>query len=172
MEDVREYLHLYLGCEVIVTTNQYGLQGPPNQFKGILRGYTLDQWKQQEFAPALQVYISDTTYYFYKIEQVKLILRRLGSMTEEEKIELHTYTYPNGIGKYRLKEDKINLIDYALDIEMKDSSSKSEKIMSFITIYQIALMNKWLLSKGFWLFGNEAFDKGLIIDSKTLNKEV
>lgn len=30
----------------------------------------------------------------------------------------------------------------------------------------------WLLSKGFWLFGDSAFDKGLIIDSNTLNKEV
>lgn len=69
------------------------------------------------------------------ISEIKLRSRRLSSMTEEEKKEAHDIYYV----------DKIQLL-------------------AIMDVAHFELC-RYLLSKGFWLFSNDAFEKGLIIDA-------
>lgn len=116
MEDISEYLHLYLGCECKGEGLMiYKLSGITKDCKGNNRYFLLDSMVNTcvdvEFKP---------------------ILRRIDSMTKEEKI----------IYKVR-------------------------PIPSNMTLYQWAGAQSFnLIKAGFWLFGDEAFEKGLIIEKK------
>lgn len=67
MKDIKDYLHLYLGCEIYDSYNDR---------TGILKGITKDS-----------VLIDHKTSWRLDFDEVKPILRPLSDMTEEEKIE-------------------------------------------------------------------------------------
>ncbi len=113
MTDIREVLHLYLGCECL-----YGIKAPIPGKKFILTVGTL-------------------FWAIDRIEQFTPILSRLSDMTEED-----------------AKQSR----------ELFDRLNEAGKLNGEIE----AERTVWALSKGYWLFGDEAFDKGLIIDRKTL----
>lgn len=86
--------------------------------------------------------------HFFDATRVKPILKRLSDMTEEDMEEIWHAEEPNAI------------------LEMvSQSGTKVRKVV--LAPERI----KFLLSKGYWLFGDEAFDNGLIIDAKTLTKK-
>lgn len=155
MRDIKDYLPLYNGCEVQVTTTEYGLQGSPGSFKGIMRGFTIDSWRQQKQSPAIQVYVNETTYYFYKIEQVKMVLRKLSSMTEGEARE---FCKLEGWG-----EDLENIVVTDASIEFTQNK-RTDAISRFTRCRPEMFL--WLLSKHFDLF--QLIESGLAIDKDTL----
>lgn len=78
------------------------------------------------------------------------ILKRLSDMTEEDA----RYFFTDVTGNYAVTNPK-HLFQY----NRWDHFNTS----------QAALAVTRLLSKGYWLFDDSAFDQGLIIDAKTLN---
>lgn len=164
MEDVKEYLHLYKGCEIKIEYDEdhYAI--------GVIAGYT-----ESEAEPGKFIVITEAFTEHYA-EDVKLIVRRLDSMTEEEAKEF--FNLHKTAIVYNIKPYKINgvTVEYKWihddpTVRTEDGYCYSEVGASIEGSFTFDKM-QWLLSKGFWLFDPSAFDKGLIIDSKTLNKEV
>jgi len=104
------------------------------------------------------------------LSEIKPILHRLSDITDDDarivyiiyfgKTRAEDWTGDTGSAYFRPKE-VAPTINHALRIFSGDDySSDAIKVMPKLF--------KYLLSKGYWLFGDEAFDQGLIIDSKTL----
>lgn len=180
MEDVREYLHLYLGCDFRIESHWLYQNLVGNIRHNLTYANLIDNQRGQVV--------------------IKPILRRLDSMTEEECRHLAWFNLDSEKhldADSRVTTDEIDMhivhgdgglmVDADAAIVMDVSCRCFEGQVCVRTNGDIELWNdageklpierqaenvRWLLSKGFWLFGDEAFDKGLIIDSKTLNKEV
>jgi hypothetical protein len=90
-------------------------------------------------------------YYRAWISEIKPILKRLSDMSEEDADECY-YDVMNG-------QRAVTNTIYAIT---------NSSFFPSTNIFQMAAGVKFLISKGYWLFGDEAFDQGLIIDSKTL----
>lgn len=103
---------------------------------GVMEGFNLHGIATVHFDSGERKWVDPT--------ECKLILRRLDSMTEAEAIEFtiadDTYFYPDD--EERVKTAK-NII-------------KGGEFNPAAFLY--------LLSRGFWLFGEEAFEEGLVID--------
>lgn len=81
---IEDYLNLYLECICLVKTESA-------EFKGILKGVYLDRWHgwQSDHELALQIYTLEGGFHTYRQKEVKLILRPLSDMAEEESLELY-----------------------------------------------------------------------------------
>lgn len=108
MKDIKDYLHLYLGCEVVYFHNikSKGKRGLLVQYHiaidqawmKIESGYVLKEVNKEIGEPRCIVYIqrddlsiSDSSHgdsQWYPVERIKPILRPLSDMTEEEAIEI------------------------------------------------------------------------------------
>jgi hypothetical protein len=80
-KDIKDYLHLYLGCDCQVTTTDM-------TFMGSLHGIYWDRWTTDGTELSLQVITEHGARWTYKLDQVQLSLRKLDSMTEEECLHL------------------------------------------------------------------------------------
>jgi hypothetical protein len=81
MKKIDQYLHLYIGCEVLAYCEQQA-----EKCKGYLTGI------HGEYGPEVQFIIgnhAEEEPEYPGAENTKLVLRRLSSMTEEEKIKLY-----------------------------------------------------------------------------------
>ena len=147
MEDVIEYLPLYIGrqkVKVTFTSDAY------RSFGGWFVGDEI------ALTPIVLKLVYEGNL------KVSLILRRLNSIQGIEALELYNYLYP-----------KSSIIDDTYKIKIiTDQLGDGIYHQGYCSIHDYSMWFIWLLSKGFWLFDNSAFDNGLIIDSKTLNKEV
>lgn len=128
MKDIREVLYLYLGNEVLCDDLYI--------FK--LTGILPSEVEPKRTIAIVKNDKDVETSEFY-IEEVKLILKRLSDMTEEDMKELN----------WSAQE-----LAHAVSQKRHPSFYNTEFI--------------YLLKKGYWLFGDEAFDQGLIIDRKTV----
>lgn len=129
--EIKQYLNYYLGCDVLLCIN---VEGNP---------------VYEKLTPKLL--FDETGTHGEDATDIKLILRRLEDITEEECIEMYNVEYNDS----------------------NPDAAKVRLVKHWINPLQICLTPKqlhYLLQKGFWLFGNEAFDKGLIIDKKTLKQ--
>lgn len=84
MKEIKDYLHLYLGCDAIITYVRDA------EFEK-----TLDP---RHWAAVGNEIVMDASMLFYLTEgwiNVKPILRPLSDMTEEEIIEMHDHFYPD-----------------------------------------------------------------------------
>lgn len=129
-KDIKDYLHLYLGCKVLL----------PDGSKDILDYVEIDQdifWYSKGTD-------HDDKPVSPCIEDIKLILRPLSDMTEEELQECGNMIY-----------------DFSDDPELNNHQWKDFEIGSAPEQFH------WLLSKHFDLFG--LIDAGLAIDKTTLN---
>lgn len=93
------------------------------------------------------------------LEDIKPILSRLEDMTEEDAMELDLYmneSFPEVSGYWKNLSEfmKMFLPPYPL------------RYRPGFKIYVKSIY--WFTQHGYWLFGDEAFDQGLIIDKKTL----
>lgn len=125
--------HLYLGCEVFV----YNLHS-----KGIL--HSIDRLGKC----VIDFHDNGRTVL---IHEVKLILRRLSSMTEEEKHELM---------KIRLLEEDYNY----LVTTMGRFKIYTDAILPLTQYSPEEFI--WYLQNRFWLFDQSYFEKGIIIEKK------
>lgn len=115
MKNIKDYLHLYVGCEA-----QY--YGYHQQWRGINNAFTLMGVNDEEFT-------------------VKLILRPLSDMTEEEKESCEMV--------YMRMQEMADEEGHVCDAEMWAETTR------------------WLVSKGFDVF--QLIEEGLAIDKTTLN---
>lgn len=125
---IEDVLHLYLGQRV---AEDYTGKSP----NGILFGVQGDTVK-----------VKTNTVWTFSKDEVKLILRRLSDMSEDEWIELGKIHVKNG-GKIKITMGH-------------GPAHPGIKYYPDVFLY--------LLSKGFWLWEDNAFDDGLIIDTKTV----
>ena len=93
--------------------------------------------------------IGTSTGMSYTNSDVFLLLRKLSSMTDDEKVELYDFMWPGEISVA-----KVLPLKYLYRI-----------VDNIITtrLYNPKIFH-WLISKGFWLFGDEYFDAGLILE--------
>ncbi len=93
-----------------------------------------------------------------EVSQAKLICSRLSDMTEEDEKSIALMVFPKATSWE---------VDYGwrMTVEAKGDGQTvtMENYSPDIFIF--------LLSKGYWLFGDEAFDKGLVIDKNTLKTQ-
>lgn len=133
MEDVREYLHLYLGQKFVMkitNTLSFDKYTAPMTFEVTALRAAYDKGDNH-------------------IDPI-LVLRRLDSMTEEEARECYNMVERKYPGRGFIANPKCSITDYTFHADW--------------SIFQWSIAFPYLLSKGFWLFDNSAFDKGLIID--------
>lgn len=132
MKDIAEYLKYYVGQECRVGTMQdvYGLESA-----GTEESYVC--------------LIDSDGFDIYKNDQIKLVLKRLRDITDEDKRAV-------------LKINNLEGAKNALPFQVNRNVDFYFKKTNFEVIH-------YLLLQGYWLFGDEAFDEGLIIDSKTIN---
>lgn len=119
--DIKSVIHLYIGCDCEIQ---------PFDIKYRAKFLGIDYPNVRVRTPGD---LASTEYHNERIK-FKLIVRRLSSMTEEERSEYELLSPPYFSGDERMK------------------------INAWGTAY--------LLSKGFWLFGDDAFDEGLVIEAK------
>jgi len=142
MKDLNNYLHLYIGSEA-----QY-----QKSFIEYPESYTVTV----KLTPKRYYQLDDLS-----IAKLRLILRPIYGMTEEEKEQLFDHIWPNGLWAI-VCHGKIEVIDHALDI-MQEWSDLGERVkQQDLDISKQATMFTWLLSKGFDLFG--LIESGLAID--------
>lgn len=136
---LQSYLPLYLGQKV----KTFAL-GDINSF-GMFTGIELDARPDHAF---ITVTFSDNQYRIFRAFEVKLILRPLSSMTEEEEREL---------GKIALPECDAPRSRFVLSMESTGKNSEGTLMMDNYTPEMVV----WLLSKGFDIFGLK--EKGLCL---------
>jgi hypothetical protein len=144
MKKIEDYIHLYIGCEVMFCA----IEGVPYKCK--LVGVTTDS----EGAHRIQLAeIEDDgelgSIFWDHLEFIDPILRPLDSMTEEEAIELLCLTVPT------------TYVDVKKGGIAYGTEEAGVEYLFFASID--ASRFKWLLSKGFDLFG-------LITDGLALNR--
>lgn len=140
MKEIKDYLHLYLGCEI-----EFGYK--EKKYRGWLRGksdktgWECERRSPSIFAPLLYV----------KAELIKPILRPLSDMTEEEYNEKESFVH-----KFSGKD---------IGADGKGVYSNPYMVRSFFCKLEAEKVN-YLLSKQFDLFG--LIEAGIAIDKTTL----
>lgn len=141
--EIKDYLHLYIGCEIKLTgrnTGNYkneivkliGVSHTYNKTEAILSG---GSWEKYMMYSA-----------FYS-EDITLILRHLSDMTESELKEL---------------VNQPDFTDHYCKKKLMEISTSIYGLYNFISFYGSHNSIRWLLSKGFDLF--QLIDSGLAID--------
>lgn len=158
MKNIKDYLHLYLGCECTVEWKPFMNRNDSR--------HLIDGW-------VLQMSHNAT-------ESIKPILRPLSDMTEEEAIDIAIIMYgqPDSV-KWRM-EDKGNYFNvyrkhYAESFTIDKASgdidrySKGDGGMDLDVTLQHHFITAYMLSKGFDLFG--LIEAGLAIDKTKLSNQ-
>jgi len=159
--NIKEVLHLYLGCEVMAPN--------PYDEKELAKGYLTGI--HGEYGPEVQFIIdgnSEESPEYPNYENVKLCCRRLSSMSEEEAreaIKLNLGISDEVVVLEKIDQGKEMIYRYGFIYQTPPDTETSVYVPTIrCTSYEFA----YLLSKGFWLFSPDAFDKGLIIDRDAL----
>lgn len=151
MKEIKDYLHLYLGCEVIYKDEHYNLTGVSKPYKST--DTTFGDFSIRPTEGGFRSIIHSMTNF----DDIKLVLRKLSDMTEGELRELTPIIAPD-----RIFSDK----DYqrALEgIKEKGISAINFDDNEPIIVFEFT---RWALSKGFDLFN--LINEGLAIDKSTL----
>jgi hypothetical protein len=175
MKDIKDYLHLYLGCEVACYSDHLRPQITFERY-ATLDGIVNDSSRNEH--PVKVSFHKEgfkyRSHYCYKFSEVKLLLRPLSYMTEEEAAFIGELVYGkpdsvkwrvehkgNYLNIYRKHYFKSITIDYASgDIDFYDDGELD-------TSLQQTEIFRYLLSMDFDLFG--LIPAGLAID-KTKHK--
>lgn len=172
-KDIREYIHYYVGCEIQGDSGQVTL----SKILGIDHKGNVICSDHQYKTPH-----SDKTFtrpILHRLpNMVKPLLYRLEDITEEHKKELWQLvfkrTFPE-TGQILWYAEKSLTADprwvlmsgvERLGIEIGGDVWADSDLSKWK--FNPHLVTHYLLSKGYWLFGSDWFDEGLIIDKKTL----
>lgn len=139
MKDIRDYLHLYLGCEV------YDENPKDEKFRRyVLTGKELG-------------------YYEHRLHTIKPILRRLSSMTEDQAIHLAKLSeWENHFREVRVERNSFN----DRIITWQGANESRESFNATGELFYCADQFQWLLKMGFDLF--RLIGDGLAIDAETI----
>lgn len=151
MSNITEYLKYYVGQKCKVKTL-------------ITDSEESDVWETGNIVYALadgdcEVFVDVDTFITVEAEEVKPILKRLKDMTEEDKLTLADILKVH----YKLPESRIAAIE--------DLVSKWGRVIHNVAPENYVAIFHYLISKGYWVFNEIAFDEGLVIDAKTLTNE-
>lgn len=181
MDSIKEFLKYYIGCEVLVDDNERGiLIGAdliPNSAGQIYYNIQTDEMRLNEGQDFCIPFNDDLT----DRSRIKPILRKLSSITEEEAIDIYTLERDNALHHPTDDHDvrktpngfivvRLDLIDVHIHIGYEAQIWKTIQPIGKKPFFE--QVNNWpaifhyLLSKGFWLWHPEAFDKGLIIEKQ------
>lgn len=149
--EMKEYLKYYIGCEAVFDNRKWLIDFYDVRQNIVRLRRTDDGYpKYNEVWP----------------NEMKIVLRRLSSITEEEVQEIAKMEglVNANAEKYKawwqLQDDSYTIrICFWGEIELM----KDGRICRLGKQFPIT---HYLLSRGFWLFGDEAFEKGLIIEKK------
>lgn len=142
---IQDFLHLYIGCEAILTTNHWFT--PEGDKKVIITGYFGGEYPYAFYTRGDNVSGNDQVKYF------KPLLRPLSSMTEEEMLEYARIERPE-TSKVELKGEKV--------WSFYDDGESFYKWIAHSLMKPIPDQFRYLLSRGFDLFG--LIDAGIAID--------
>lgn len=148
MKDIKPYLHLYLNAQVQVRKkNDKDREYLIGRVCEVTSGSNHGDWIKVWFDDCHTVtndtwneLTSNAHHFFINHDEIKLILRRLSDMSEEEKKEL----------------------------EATKALQRPSPVHHVAMLVWTADSFAWALSKSFDLFG--LIDSGLAIDTKTVNK--
>lgn len=121
-KDIKDYLHLYPGCEVLHNNGD-------SKYNGLFHITSI----QEDGIVVMRSNKYPGVKFSFNPAHDKPLFRKLSSMTEEEAGHLGYHSISQNGGR------------------MYDAQSF-----------------QYLLSKGFWLFGDDWFDEGIIIDKVTV----
>jgi len=170
MKELKKYLHLYLGCQLLVLkTNDIV------SFDDLDGGQTWPIWTRDKKYCSPKGCCANG----FRFSEIKPILRPLSDMTEKEALEVCKLASPTAWGDYRFKkwtatlDPKSNNSWKAYDVKNENSpySFIVDMIDGDITLwdegdYENSLLNQnyrfWYLTKHFDLFG--LIEAGLAID--------
>ena len=144
MREIKDFIHLYLGCEVFDSFNNSRTSLVGVSDTGVTVAYNTE-WK-------------------LRFDEVKPILRKISSMTEEEAIEYLKMKY-NAVAVIECRKDNSGFW-YSLAKGLAET--KNPKFIFFGQIKDTSYPEQfvWLLSKGFDLFG--LCEAGFAIDKDSL----
>lgn len=154
-QSIAPYLHLYLGCDVWYDGK-------------ILKLIRVDC---ESGISVLRINPDAHQTIHKPNNEFKLICKRPSDMTDEDAVELCKLQTPDK----RHADVEVHDISHT-DIWYTDGSKwygDGVEEVNDLHVHFDALnpaQFAYLLFKGYWLFGNEYFDKGLIIDAKTIER--
>lgn len=150
MNDIKSVLHLYLGCDAQVTASEYYGSGIGKIVSIDIEGCVCVVSANTP---------NDRTKYCVEadLSDVKPILSRLSDMTEEDAVESAGIL---GGASHLSRESQI--------FQIKELFQNIHHGQTNVPGYRWMQLTVYLLSKGYWLFDESAFDSGIILDKKTL----
>lgn len=167
-KDIKDYIHLYIGCEVLAL-DPYSEN---EQAMGYLTGI------HGEYGPEIQFIIdgnAEESPEYPNYENVKPILRKLSSMTEEEYAYCGKFGFGASRKEYWLQQfeqfENRPVEGQGKKSGIKNPETKKVKVREGLNLSHYTFAPEaflYLLKKGFWLFGHDWFDEGLILDKATV----
>lgn len=148
MKELKDYIHLYIGCECIIGDLNWK---PETNLNGLAPGV------DPEYGKPIRTKLSHHICEHF-VHQTTLILRPLSDMSEEERMDFYEkyfgkrmandYTGDTGSAYFQPKKI-IPTTDHIMRIVCGDDYSSGD-------FMKVVEMVPWLLSKGFDLFGLQA----------------
>ena len=150
MTQLKDVIHFYLGQDLRIYDKA------TEKWSG---------WKK--LTPKVLDYVLQSEISGYLVNfEMQLSLRRLDSMTEEEAIEVTKPVVVYGdlpnVRKYETWKNPFGKIVVSWGNGLREKYVPQDE--TSFTVGQFT----YLLSRGFWLFGDEAFEQGLIIDKNKI----
>lgn len=150
-KDIKDYIHLYMGCEC------FEIIGTKRMNKALT------------VTPEIIRYaLTGTSIY-------KLSVRKLSSMTEEEYAYCGKFGFGASRKEYWLQQfeqfENRPVEGQGKKSGIKNPETKKVKVREGLNLSHYTFAPEaflYLLSKGFWLFGDDWFDEGLILDKDTV----
>jgi hypothetical protein len=186
VKDIKDFIHLYLGQQVRVRKkNDSDREYLVGRICEVTRASNHGDWVKVWFDDDLPT-VTDSTwhqstsnchFFFMNEDEIQIILRRLSSMTEEERSELWSLVFGTKRSKFRgntvwfpeetISSDPRWVLMQGVErfgIEMNGTVWADSDLHAFK--HNQHEVTRYLLSKGFDLFG--LIESGLAIDKETI----
>lgn len=171
--DIKDYLKYYLGQKAQVKVNYPGNSILVGRICEITKDSNHGNWVEVWFQSVVTVHRahfnydglnSNSHHFFIGEDEIKPILRRIESLTEDEIF---------GIALARgLTDAKLIRASYeGAFFQIQFYQYGNDHFEHWFKHHMTAPEFHYLLSLGIWIFGNDAFDNGLIIDATTIKTE-
>lgn len=173
MKNLKDYIHLYIGCEVACYSDKLRASKELERY-ATLDGVVYESWRK---SPPIKVScipegFKNRYHYSYDVDEIKLLLRPLSDMTEEEKVEFIHLKFRSIMGNIdRTFVTKIHPTESPNIISFSFYKSVGCGAEAGSRTYYINQSDpeqfQYLLSRGFDLFG--LIEAGLAIDKTKMS---
>lgn len=173
-KQLKDYLHFYLGCEVMVRKRERDKSWLKGKISEVSRNSNHGDWIEVNFGEIVKIHTetwdestSNFHNYFIGYDEIKPILRKVESISDDEIKELIGWDKLNElyVGISFKKDRNSIIINYSIDAEGEGVYPQTH-VISFSCFSPSEF--HYLLSKSFDLFG--LIEENLAIDQNTINK--